>query len=568
MVFEAILEVMGITSIVPFMAVATDNKIIFSNKILKSSYEYMNFQSEGNFLIFLGSVVLGLLVLGNVFKVIMKWVTTRYGQQIGRYLGVKLFKSYLQKGYLFHTANNSSKLTSNIVLEVTRLTNNVLITLLTLNARLITIVFIGVGLVLTDFMATIIMMLLLGGSYGFIYLLIKKKLFENSKEMSSLSSRRMQTISEGFGGIKELLIHGKENVYLASYDEISDRYAKITTYNMFYPIVPRYFLEIISLGGVVLVIILVTIQGGSLAEILPVLSLFAMAGLKLLPCLQQFFSALTTLKANDYSLELLCDDLNSDVKARASRVVEKFEDPEIEIKSVSFKYPSSKNLIVKNINLKIEKINTIGFVGSSGAGKSTLVDILLGLLKPIEGEIDINGVNILSNSEKLQQWQNSIGYVPQTIYLLDCSIASNIAFSLEDSEIDMNRVKQVSKMAMLDEFIESTPHQYKTFVGENGIQLSGGQRQRIGIARALYTDPAVIIFDEATSALDNKTEKEIMKSIYGLSTNKTIILIAHRLSTVQNCDKIYFMENGSIVDSGKYDELLNSCEQFKKLTLA
>jgi HlyD family secretion protein len=565
MVLEALLEVAGVTSIFPFIAVIANPEVIQTNSMLKAAYEFGQFSSDKQFLITLGSLAFILLVAGNMFKMLMRWVTVKYAQNIGRRLGVKLLKKYLYKDYLFHSQSNSSHLTNNVVLEVTRLTNNVILNILVLNARVLTTTFILIALLLTNPFATMVLGALFSVSYGLVYILIKKKLSYNSSAISKITSKRIQTINEGLNSIKDLKIHGKEKIYLTIYDKLAEQFAEITIYNMFYPLAPRYFLEVLCLGGVVLTMLVMISNGENLGASIPMFSLYAMAGIKLLPAFQQFFAALATLKANDYSLKLLVDDLSSDTITDV-RSLEHYTDAKIKIENVDFEYPNLYKKVLDGVSLDINQGEKVAFVGPSGSGKSTLISILLGLLNPKQGQLKINDIDIFENKAILEKWQNSIGYVPQNIYLIDSTLANNIVFDPNsDADIDEERVRQVCKMAKLEDFINSSQDGIYTVLGENGAQLSGGQKQRVGIARALYNDPSILILDEATSALDTKTEKDIMNSIYGLGGNKTIVIIAHRLSTVVQCDRIYYLKDGVIDGMGTFENLQKENSSFREL---
>lgn len=565
MIIIALIEMLGVTSIAPFMAVVTDPEVIQKNKYLKSAFLYWELRTSNEFIVYLGYIVFVILLVGNLLSLLMKWYMTSYGQQLGRMIGTRLFKNYLGQSYLFHTCHNSSTLINNIVLEVTRLTNNVIINLLTLNSRLISIILIGMGLFFVNVKITLLTGLLFGGSYIFVYFLFKKKLTQNSIKMSKDSIRRFKIINEGLGGIKELKLHGKELIYIENYDSTIDSYAKVTTNNMMFSIIPKYVLEVIAFGGLVLGIVYLIQKGAAFTHFLPILSLFAMAALKLLPSLQQLFSSSTLVKSNAHAINLIYDDLVRESESFRVKRTEPLQLMDsILVDNLSFSYPSSKTRVLNSINLNIEARKSVAFVGASGSGKSTLVDCLLGLLKPEEGCICVDGNNIYEG-KNLDKWQSSIGYVPQTIYLLDSTIAQNIAFSLSEEDIDMEKVIAASRLAQIEDFIESTPNKYKSFVGERGVQLSGGQRQRIGIARALYNNPSVLIFDEATSALDNSTEKEIIDAIYGLAGFKTLVMVAHRLSTVMKCDEIFLMDKGKVIDRGSFGELLDRNTQFQKM---
>ena len=329
-------------------------------------------------------------------------------------------------------------------------------------------------------------------------------------------------------------------------------------------LLPRFILEAIAFGGVLLLVLYMMSQTGSFNDALPIISLYVFAGYRLMPAIQQIYASFTKLTFVGPSLNKLYDDLMS------LKPSEKNEDNDsislnksIILKNIYYNYPGSSRTALKNINLNIPARSTVGLVGATGSGKTSTVDIILGLLEPQSGSLEVDGKIITQYNSK--SWQSSIGYVPQQIYLSDDTVSANIAFGVDSKDINEEFVKKASKIANLHEFvINELPNKYQTTVGERGVRLSGGQRQRIGIARALYHNPQAIILDEATSALDNQTEKAVMDAVNNLGNNITIIIIAHRLSTVKKCGKIFLLENGELADQGSFEELINSNEKFRK----
>jgi len=333
--------------------------------------------------------------------------------------------------------------------------------------------------------------------------------------------------------------------------------------------VPKYFMELIAFGTMIaLVLYLLTSHKDNLGMILPILSVYALTGFKLLPTFQQIYSSIATIKGNMISFENIKDDLIESKRQNTSEVgiLEKeqlYVKKNIVLEDVTFTYPNKEKPVLCNLSLTIKTNSIVGIVGLSGSGKSTLIDIVLGLISPQSGRLKVDDIKV--SKENLRAWQNSIGFVPQSIFLSEGTIAENVAFGISKSNIDTMIVKQALKLAHLEELVSNMPKGIDTKVGERGVQLSGGQRQRIGIARALYNDPSLLVFDEATSALDGTTEKMIMDAIHDFSGMKTIIMIAHRLKTVQKCDVIYFINHGKIIDSGTYSELLEKNEQFREM---
>lgn len=561
----SVVEIIGIASIVPFMAVVTDPTIIEKNKSLNHVYMMFHFQSTNSFLTALGLFVLIFIALGNLLTLFSNWYLTHQGIQIGRSISVNLYASYLKRSYLFHTMNNSAIMAKNIFHETIRVTNNVIVQFLNLNSKIFTVTLIGLGLFWVNPILTMASAFFLGFSYIAIYILIKKKLYSAGSEMSNLQGRYSKIVTEGLGAIKEVKLHGKEEVYVSDVDNLMETYARFNTKTSVAPIVPRYLLEILVFGFIILTIVYLINQGQKINEFLPRLSLFAMAGIKLMPALQQIFTSITVSKSALFAFDLIYDDLSSAKSLNTPQLQRnhlKLE-REIRVENISFTYPSGQHAAIENVSINIKANSTVAFVGHSGSGKSTMADLLLGLLQPDAGKIFIDATVL--DEVTIPDWQSSIGYVAQNVYLLDASFSENIAFGIKKDKIDMEKLNNAIASAALKELVQSKNAGSDSRVGEKGIQLSGGQRQRIGIARALYNEASVLIFDEATSALDTITENEIMESINSLSGNKTIIMIAHRLSTIKNCDQIFLFKNGHVVDQGTYDELMEKNVTFKKM---
>ena len=403
----------------------------------------------------------------------------------------------------------------------------------------------------------------LGIAYLLIFNLVKKYLSLAGKKRLKNNEKRFIAVSEAFGAIKEVKVGGLEEIYIKSFSIPAQLYAKTQAFSAVIAQLPRYILEAISFGGILLIILYMMMQTGNFYNSLPIISLYVFAGYRLIPALQKIYSSLTQLAFAGPSLEKLYSDLmnlNQYNKSMNEDILTFNKD--ITLSNITYNYPNASRRALENINLTIFAKSTSGFVGSTGCGKTTVVDIILGLLEPNKGTIKVDGKIIAE--QNLRNWQSSIGYVPQQIYLSDDTIAANIAFGLESEYIDQNTIEKVSKIANLHEFVTNElPKQYQTIIGERGIRLSGGQRQRIGIARALYRNPKLLILDEATSALDNETEKLVIRAINNLSKDITIILIAHRLNTVKNCNIIFQLDKGKLKNKGTFEELINDDSQFR-----
>ena len=381
-------------------------------------------------------------------------------------------------------------------------------------------------------------------------------------------SERFKLMNEGFGGIKEVLLLDKSDFFKKRFIKTGKKLSNGLGVNRAVALIPRYFMELLGFASmVILVIYLISNYKGNLGLIMPILSIYAIAGVKLLPALQQIYNGIATAKGNLSAYESIREDLIN-IKTFTVQKVEANQqvwskNNEISLKNITFNYPEKKTIALKNISLVIKPNTTVGFVGTSGSGKSTLIDVIIGLIKPQQGEILIDGIPLIKKN--LRAWQNKIGIVPQTIFLTEGTIVENVAFGIPDDLINHEQVKKALKLAHLEEWVLELENGIYSKVGERGIQLSGGQRQRIGIARALYYEADVLVFDEATSALDGITEKAIINAIHDLTGKKTVIMIAHKLGILKKCDQIFLMNKGSIVDSGNYQQLLEKNEEFKKM---
>jgi ATP-binding cassette, subfamily B, bacterial PglK len=374
-------------------------------------------------------------------------------------------------------------------------------------------------------------------------------------------------ISQSFGGLKDVRILNREAYFQSKFYKSVDKTAEASLYNQVVSNVPKPLIETVSVLAMLGIIVYLLGRGNEMESVISVLVLFGAAFIRLMPAVQSLASNYSYIKYSSHSIHPIYNDL---VKLRrfesetgGGREVLRFSDL-IEVRDLSFSYPNSEKKVLSNVNLVIRAGESIAFVGPSGSGKTTLVDILMGLIPLVDGAIYVDGKNINQHSE---QWFRNIGYVPQSIYLIDDTIRRNIALGVEDKDIDESRLQRVLEDAQLKEFIEDLDEGLSTSIGERGVRLSGGQRQRIGIARALYHDPQILVFDEATSALDNVTERYVIEAIERFRGKRTVIMIAHRLSTVKKCDRLYFMRNGVIVNHGTYDELVEKDIDFKRIAL-
>jgi len=561
-------EITGIVSIAPFMGIVSNPEMIHTNRYLSQVYNALGFSSSNQFLFFSGVVVLSVLAFGNGFSSFITWLLLRFTFLQGHSLSVRLLNKYLSQPYVFFLNRNTADLSKNILMEVHRVIGGVLIPGMQVLTKVVVALSILGLLLVVDPLLAVTVAIVLGGAYAAVFGLVRMKLARIGKTSAEARSQCFKVASEALGGVKDLKLFGRESVFLQRYSTTSRQFAGYEATSQIFSQLPKYALETIAFGGILLIVLYLIGVKQDAGTALPLISLYAFAGYRLMPALQRIFIGMTIIRYNLPALDILYDDLISSDSSTTIAPVEQvspmdFKD-RIELSDVVYYYPNASVPAVDNLNLEIKSKTTVGFVGVTGSGKTTTVDIILGLLLPSSGKLIVDGVEI--TPENVRSWQKNLGYVPQSIYLTDDTVICNIAFGIKDEEIDIDAVKRAARIANLHDFImRDLPNGYETLVGERGVRLSGGQRQRIGIARALYHDPKVLIFDEATSALDGITENAIMEAIQNLSRKKTIIMIAHRLTTVQECDVIYMLEKGKVIAKGTYSELIESSSQFRKM---
>jgi ATP-binding cassette, subfamily B, bacterial PglK len=571
-VLMALAEILGVASIGPFMALVGDINILSGDNPLSELYKSSGLTKPYDFVFWVGLAVLFFLTVGALISMFTIWRLSLFAQKTGTEIGDRLYKHYMYQPWLFHASESSAQLTKQIATETERVTANIITPLMQMNARLVMALFMSAAIFIYHPKIMICGMAVFAFAYLLLYNLIKLKLTRNGQIISEATFHRFKLMSEGFGGIKEVLLLGRQREFVKRFESSGKKLANSLGSTMGLSQVPRYFMELIGFGTVIfLVIYLIKDFKGDLGSVLPVLSVYSLAGLKLLPVFQTTYGSLAQIRGSLSAFEAIKEGL------QASQEVSSYEinptaktqlllaNNKIELKGIEFTYPGKKKPALTRFNMKIPIHKVIGLVGSSGSGKSTAIDLFLGLITPDTGNLLLDNKPL--SSSQVRAWQNSLGYVPQNIFLADSSIMENIAFGLPLDTIDQERIQRVIKLVQLDELIQQLPKGLNTSVGERGVQLSGGQRQRIGIARALYNDAQILILDEATSALDGISEKLIMDTIHEFSGEKTIVIIAHRFSTVQKCSLIYFMEGGEIVDQGTYDDLMARNETFKKMAI-
>ena len=568
------IEMVGIAAIMPFMAVVSNPDVIRTNKWLQKTYEFFNFDTTHNFLFFLGIVLLILLVCSNLFKALTVWSTLKCGTRFNYVLSRRLLAQYLSRPYSFFLNRNTSDLAKNVLAEIRSAIDGCFFPGMQVLSSGLVIVFIMGLLLAVEPLIALTFAVFLGGAYAGIFLIVRKRLARISKDQFYAQTMKFKTATEALGGIKDIKVLGRELQFLKKFVVHAEQHSLNNVAAGTITLLPKYALEVLSLGGILLITIyFIVAKNNSASQMVPLLAVYAFAGYRILPALQQIFAGIATVRLNLATLEVLHRDLSGEESNYAPELVlEKREvlhphqfSSALELKNVSFWYRDAQGPVVNEVNITIDRNSSIGLVGATGSGKTTLVDIILGLLPPTSGQMLVDGIEV--SGETLASLRRNFGYVPQQIYLCDDTITRNIAFGVPDEKIDMLAVIRAARIANLHGFVENKlPNGYETIIGERGVRLSGGQRQRIGIARALYEDPAILIMDEATNALDGITEEAVMEALGTLSGKKTIIIIAHRLTTVKDCDVIYIMEDGRITNKGTYEELRRSSVWFQSAT--
>ena len=561
-----LLDALGIASLLPFLALVANPELTETNAVLARLSGALGDPAPNDLLAVVGLLVLLAVTIGLAARATAFYALTRFVRMRELTLGRRLLHRYLSRPYAWFLGRHSADLGKTLLSEVQQVVAGPFDAAIRLIAQGVVALFIVAVLVAIDPAAALGAGVAVGGAYLLVSRLLLAQMPRLGRERIRANRERFQVTHEALGGIKDVKILDLERRYLARFVEPASRLARIQARAQITAEMPRYLLEGVAFAAMILFVVwLLRGSDGSLATALPTLGAFAFAGVRLFPALQEIFKAATRLRFGAPALASLREELEGPVRRPPGP-----EDgpplplrDRLVVEDVTFRYPGADRPSLIELSLEVEARTAIGIVGSTGAGKSTLVDLILGLLEPDEGTLSADGVALAGDA--LRRWRRSIGYVPQTIFLTDDTIAGNIAFGQTEREIDMGRVAEAARQAQLDEVVAALPGGLLTPVGERGARLSGGQRQRIGIARALYRQPPVLVLDEATSALDTLTERALMRTIGGLAGEKTVIMIAHRLSSVRHADRIFLLEGGRLAAAGRYGELVERSAAFRRL---
>ena len=543
-----VLELMGVTMIMPFIEVVMNPEAIQKKWYLNLLYNGMGFQTDVAFMIFLALMLAVIYVVKNVYLCIMYNLQYHFTFSNQRKLAYRMLDCYMRQPYAFHLSHNSAELMRNVNGDTSMLFLGVL-AILQLITELCVCVALGIFLFIQDKTITVGVVAILGMFLFFFAKGFKKHLSRIGSEDRKYNAGISKWLMQSFGGIKETKIMDCEDFFLAKFDYNYKNYASCERTYRFLQVVPRPVMEAVSVCALLIVVAFKLLNGTHSVYFVSTLSVFAVAAFRLLPSINRITNYLGVIMFNKPAVDSVYHDLKQiDELGKVRAHMDKTKSPlplkdRIEIRNMSFRYPNSDGYVLKNINIFIRKNESTALIGPSGAGKTTLADIILGALEPVEGGVYVDGVNI---RDHMSAWHKNLGYIPQSIYLMDDTIRNNIAYGISEEDIDEDKIWKALEQAQLKEFIQSLDKGLDTEIGEGGVRLSGGQRQRIGIARALYHDPEVLVLDEATSALDNETESAVMEAIDSLSGKKTLIIIAHRLTTIKNCDVVYEVKDEGI----------------------
>jgi ABC-type multidrug transport system fused ATPase/permease subunit len=557
MLASGLAELVSLGAVLPFLALLSNPQQLWQQPLIQALALRLGYFQTQQLVPLVTAAFALAAVLATLIRLLNLWLNGRLAAAVGSDLSCEAYRRSLYQPYQVHVQRNSSTL-------ITAMTGHIGATVAALNvvlqmvSALVVAVGLLIGLLLIDWLVAVSTAGLFGIAYGLVAVKSRRQLQLNGERIAAANNQRVQALQEGMGAIRDVLLDGSQATYLEVYRRADRPQRQLESKNVFLSTFPRYAFEALGLVSIAVLGGLLVMQRGSGTVVIPVLGAMALGAQRLLPALQQIYSGWAILNSSNASLaaviELLEQPLSQVQAAAAPLPLEQG----LRLQAVRFRYAPELPEVLQGLDLEIRRGERIGLIGSTGSGKSTLVDVLMGLLVPSAGRLLVDGLDLHdpAHAERLAGWRAAVAHVPQSIYLADSSIAENIAFGVPWNAIDRARVKQAAEQAQIAAFIESIPEGYASFVGERGIRLSGGQRQRIGIARALYKQASVIVLDEATSALDTSTEEAVMEAVEGLSRDLTMVMIAHRLSTVQRCDRVVCLENGTVLASGPPREII------------
>lgn len=558
MVLASFAEMISIGAVLPFLAVLTSPERVFEHQAAQPIIHILGLTKPNHLLLPL-TIAFGLTaIIAGAMRLTLLWVSTRLSFATGADLSISIYRRTLYQSYAVHVARNSSEIINGISGKANAIIYSTIFPVLTLTSSSVMLAAILIALLSINPLIALVAFGGFGALYTVITSITRARKILNSKHIARESTQVIKSLQEGLGGIRDVLIDGTQKTYCQIYHNADLQLRRAQGDNQYISQAPRYIMEALGMMLIAMLAYVLAQQSDGIAKAIPILGALALGAQRLLPVMQQAYAAWSSIQGGQASLQDALELLEQPLPDYADQPAVQplpFEH-HIKLRQLSFSYSQQAPSVFNHLNLTIAKGSRIGFIGTTGSGKSTLLDIVMSLLQPTDGSLEIDNQTVTPINHRA--WQAHIAHVPQAIFLADSTIEENIAFGVPKDKIDPVRVRQAALQAQIAESIESWPKQYQTFVGERGVRLSGGQRQRIGIARALYKQANVIIFDEATSALDNETEHAVMHAIESLSKDLTLLIIAHRLTTLKNCTQIVELGNGTILRHGSYHDIISS----------
>lgn len=556
MLLASLSEILSIGAVLPFLGVLTSPENVFGHRYAQPFVQAMGIKEPRDLILPLTIIFASMALLSGFSRLILIWVSTRISFAAGADLSIDIYRRTLYQPYAVHVARNSSEVINGITGKTNSIIHGALLPTLSLISSAVMLIMILAALLMVNTWMALAAFGGFGAIYAGVIRITKRRLLVDSQRISRESTNVIKALQEGLGGIRDVLLDGSQPAYCKIYRDADGPLRRAQGNTIFVGQSPRFGMESLGMLLIAFLAYLLAQQPNGIAKAIPLLGALALGAQRLLPVLQLAYSSWVSIQSSHESLKDALDLLDQPLPVYASLSETqpiRFE-REITLRNLSFQYSPNSPLVLQSINLRFSKGARIGFMGTTGSGKSTLLDIVMGLLTPTHGALEVDGQTILPSN--CRGWQAHIAHVPQAIFLADCTIEENIAFGIERACIDRERVREAARRAQIADFIEAMPQGYETPTGERGVRLSGGQRQRIGIARALYKQADVIIFDEATSALDSETEAAVMRAIDTIGAEVTVLIIAHRLTTLKNCTQVVELERGRIRKSGSYVDVV------------
>ena len=558
MLSSSLAELLSLGGVIPFLAVINNPDALKSNQYAASIAELFDITESSQLIVYAAALFASATFVAALLRLLNIWVNCRLAASIGLDLSCKVYQVILNQSYTFYARTNSSKLIKAITLQINDVIVGINSGLQIITTSLIAFSLI-IGILIIDIHAAIAAAIVLGGAYLCVGLSIRRRLLFNGKKITDASIKQLQSLQEGIGSIRDVILDGNQDYYLRDYRRYDRPQRFLGAINNFLSASPRFIIETVATLFLVSLAVSIVVHRGSQTSVIPLIGAMALGAQRLLPCLQQSYSCWADLKILNASMTSIVNILTLPAPQKSINQGRPLKvNKSIQLKHIFFRYEADSRFIINDLSLAIQPGQCMGLVGITGSGKSTLVDLFMTLLEPSSGQLLVDNFDIFdkNNIDLLNSWRSSIAHVPQSIYLIDGTVSENIAFGIPRDLIDMTRVEAAARIAQISGFIDSLADGYDTIVGEDGFMLSGGQRQRIGIARALYKRSKILILDEATSALDSATEMNVINSIKSQTSDRTVIMIAHRLSTLENCDFVAWLKDGTIYQYGKPNDIL------------